>query len=320
MSDQNSTVFGDDDDFDAFDASDDGGGLPGLFVLVAGVLVLLTFSAVVWVAYQQGLRQGGRDAPPVVVADPGPIKVPAREESEEQLAQREVFDRLDADAPQRTEQLAALPEEPVERGAPANRGVTSPITASATREEEGAARGDVSTGAGDAAAPVAAPVAAPAAASVAAPAPADVQPNRARAANAGSNARPQASDGLVEIPPPPRNLATNGAGRSDAGGAASSPAAPATNIGASAVAAEDSFVVQLASFRSQEEATTSWGRMQTRFPELMTQVRPDIQRADLGERGIYYRLRVGFFSDKARADAFCAELSAAGQSCLVRRR
>ena len=297
MSDQNSNVFVGDDDFDAFDASDDGGGLPGLFVLVAGVLVLLTFSAVVWVAYQQGLRQGGRESPPVVVADPGPIKVPAREEGAAQVAeQREVFDRLDQDAPPRTEQLARGPEEPIERSRP-NGGVTTPITASATRP----AAAETST------APENTPVQTP-------PAPeqalaAASRPDRDPPASQGTTSAAR-NDGLVEIPPPPsRNARPASAGAP----------APAASRAAGATAGE-SYVVQIAAFRSQDEAMTSWSRMQSRFPELMSGVRPDIQRADLGEKGIYYRLRVGFFSDKARADAFCGDLKDAGQGCLVRRR
>jgi cell division protein FtsN len=43
----------------------------------------------------------------------------------------------------------------------------------------------------------------------------------------------------------------------------------------------------------------------------------NVQKADLGDKGTWYRLRMGGFSDKAAAASFCEKLKADGGSCLV---
>jgi cell division protein FtsN len=43
---------------------------------------------------------------------------------------------------------------------------------------------------------------------------------------------------------------------------------------------------------------------------------PNIVSVDLGEKGTWYRVRVGSFADKAGAADFCAKLKAEGASCL----
>ena len=45
---------------------------------------------------------------------------------------------------------------------------------------------------------------------------------------------------------------------------------------------------------------------------------PNIQQVDLGERGIFHRLRVGPMS-RAEADALCSRYQSAGGECLVQR-
>ena len=44
------------------------------------------------------------------------------------------------------------------------------------------------------------------------------------------------------------------------------------------------------------------------------------QRADLGERGIYYRLRINGFASREAANEYCQTLQSRGQACLVARR
>lgn len=80
------------------------------------------------------------------------------------------------------------------------------------------------------------------------------------------------------------------------------------------------YVVQIAAFRSQQEAEEAWLDFTTRFPDLAAQRRPSIVRADLGERGIYYRLRIAAFETRQAASDYCTTLSARGQDCLVARR
>ena len=74
--------------------------------------------------------------------------------------------------------------------------------------------------------------------------------------------------------------------------------------------------VQLASQRSEDAARQSAQSMMTRFGVLFGGANPEIQRADLGERGVYYRVLVPAAS---RADAanICTNIRAAGGDCLL---
>ncbi len=42
-----------------------------------------------------------------------------------------------------------------------------------------------------------------------------------------------------------------------------------------------------------------------------------VQRADLGDRGIFYRVRSGPFPNRATAQDLCAQIEAAKLACLV---
>lgn len=80
------------------------------------------------------------------------------------------------------------------------------------------------------------------------------------------------------------------------------------------------WVVQVASVRSESDATNIWSRIQGKFPSLVGRSRSDIKRVDLGDKGIYYRLRVAGLADKSAATSMCTSLKAGGQDCLVTRR
>ena len=99
--------------------------------------------------------------------------------------------------------------------------------------------------------------------------------------------------------------------------ASSEPATPVTTTSASGALA-GTHLVQVGAFRSDAEAQTYFSSMQSRFSTLLSGKAPDVQRADLGSRGIYYRLRVGPFDSKSAADNYCARLKAGGQDCLVK--
>lgn len=77
------------------------------------------------------------------------------------------------------------------------------------------------------------------------------------------------------------------------------------------------YVVQIAAFRSRQEAEQAWVAFTERFPDLSRGRRLNIIEADLGERGIYYRLRIAAFETRDAARTYCATLSARGQDCLV---
>lgn len=98
---------------------------------------------------------------------------------------------------------------------------------------------------------------------------------------------------------------------------AAEPAPPSRQVPQASIAG--SHVVQLAAFRDEAAARDAFGKLKARYPDLLGPLGIDIQRADLGEQGIYYRLRAGYL-DKSEADALCAKLEAQGQGCFVRPR
>ena len=75
--------------------------------------------------------------------------------------------------------------------------------------------------------------------------------------------------------------------------------------------------VQLASFSQKSAANTAWSRIQQQHSVLLRTLGFDIQRAELDDGRIFYRLRTGPLSDRASATALCRSLKAAGQDCLV---
>jgi hypothetical protein len=102
-------------------------------------------------------------------------------------------------------------------------------------------------------------------------------------------------------------------------GAAERPQIPASATNAAAARALEGFAVQVASHRKQAEAVAAFADLQQRFPSLISGYQPLIQRADLGERGIFFRLRIGPVATKSDADRLCDSLKGAGlPACLVR--
>lgn len=91
------------------------------------------------------------------------------------------------------------------------------------------------------------------------------------------------------------------------------PTLPAT----SRFSATGTYQVQLSALRSRDAAQTAWTRLQSSAPDLFMGANLDIQRADLGAKGVFFRLRVGTFPDREAAKGFCADVKAAGKDCMV---
>lgn len=72
------------------------------------------------------------------------------------------------------------------------------------------------------------------------------------------------------------------------------------------------FFVQIGARNDQAQALAAFNGMQQKYASVLGNYSPSVQKADLGERGIWYRLRVGPFQDKAGADKLCEDLKTAG--------
>ena len=77
------------------------------------------------------------------------------------------------------------------------------------------------------------------------------------------------------------------------------------------------YMVQVAALRDPNGAELTWNRMVDRNPGLFAGAEKRVQRADLGARGTFYRLRVGAFADRAEAADFCEAIKSAGNDCIV---
>lgn len=77
-----------------------------------------------------------------------------------------------------------------------------------------------------------------------------------------------------------------------------------------------SYVIQIASLPSQSDAETSYKRLSVKFAGVIGGRGVDIKRAQIANKGTYYRVRIPAGS-KQEAQDLCARYKAAGGSCLV---
>jgi hypothetical protein len=76
-------------------------------------------------------------------------------------------------------------------------------------------------------------------------------------------------------------------------------------------------MVQLSSQKTEAEAQTSFRAMQGKYPSVLGSRSPVVRRADLGEKGVFYRAMVGPFGSQSEASQFCGSLQSAGGQCVV---
>ena len=77
------------------------------------------------------------------------------------------------------------------------------------------------------------------------------------------------------------------------------------------------FVVQVSSQKTEDEANSSFRGLLEKFPNELGGRRAVVQRADLGPKGIVYRVHVGPFASSDEASRFCASFKTAGGQCVV---
>lgn len=87
------------------------------------------------------------------------------------------------------------------------------------------------------------------------------------------------------------------------------PAAPASSQGG--------FRVQVGAFRSEDATRTAWKRLQGRHKDLLAGMNATFQRADLGPKGVFFRLRAGPVASETAARNICSELAKRKAGCLV---
>ncbi|MAK61816.1 MAG: hypothetical protein CMK09_12625 [Ponticaulis sp.] len=93
------------------------------------------------------------------------------------------------------------------------------------------------------------------------------------------------------------------------------PAAPQTVTGRFDQSGD--YLVQVMALRDLNATQRAWLQLSEAYSDLFSGAEMDIQRADLGAKGIFFRLRASAFSTREDADDFCSKLKGRGQSCMV---
>lgn len=275
------------------------------------VLVLCVLGGGAYAAWHQwgaDLVAPTGDDIPTVRAPEGPYKVRPEAPGGQDFANRdkEVYGLLEkgkgdraAKGGAKSENLLPRPEMPLPPPAP--RTALSSGAPTAEMSDEGSPQMSVEPGEGEdememVEAPEPPPPGAPAAATKGAPPSVSVPsvrtptPDQVRAAP-----KPAA-------PPPPPAV------KSEDQLAAAPASAP---IGAKA------FKIQLSAVRTEAAARSEWDKLKKTHPSVLGRLSLNVEKADLGQKGVYFRIQAGPFADRAGADAACQELTKQKAACLV---
>lgn len=87
----------------------------------------------------------------------------------------------------------------------------------------------------------------------------------------------------------------------------------------SSAPASGPYQVQLGAYRDEETAKVAWRNLVSRSQGKLSGIEHRVVRADLGDRGVFYRLRAGGYVDESVAQRLCARLSTVGIECVVPR-
>jgi len=140
-------------------------------------------------------------------------------------------------------------------------------------------------------------------------------PSQTEAARSSTGTMPPAS-GTPENPP----AATQMAQAQQQAAAPPSKAAQAPLSPTKAAAAQAAGTrLQLGSLRSEDEARQEWERIKRKNSDLLGSLSATPVRADLGDKGIYYRILAGPIADPAAAERICSELKQRSIGCIIAR-
>ncbi len=296
-------------------AARDGGG--GMLYLALGALLVAVLGAGAFYALSSGSHSttAQRDEDlPVVRADERPFKVLPQDPGGLEVPNRDklVYNRMRgvAEAPE-VERLLPGPERPLP-----------------PPELPAAALSPAADAGGTAAIPAPTPVVAEAEAVPAVAEPpiinAPAVPATVAAPPPVAEAEPQAVAGASSLRPVARPAAKPGESRVAAEAKPSSPVktvALDTKLPPPSEAkpplAGGRFQVQLGAMSSPELAQAQWAKLLASNPDILGRMRPSIARADLGDKGTFYRLRAGPIDGPERAQQVCKALSGRSISCIV---
>jgi cell division protein FtsN len=263
-----------------------GGGL----TIVAAVLGFAAIGAGGVFGYRAWMSPSGATGePPVIKAEQTPTKIVPTTSSADNAANKQIYDRI---GDKGGEKVVPREEQPVDVRSAAR---TTP-----------AGSGPTSTG--SVLPPLAAP---PQQGMVAGTEPKKVKTVAIRPDQPNTGPMPTGTLRTPAAGPAPVATAPTAPTRS------TSPAQP-TPVRTASVAA-GSYVVQVASQRTESDAQASFKALQSKYPAVLGSRQAVIRRADLGDKGVFYRAQVGPFSTQEDAAEMCDNLKAAGGQCVVQK-
>jgi len=267
------------DEYRGFEIRDDETGR-GPLILVLALGVLLIFAGVVWNTYRQGIRTNAGGLP-VIASDDAPYKR----------------------APDDSGGLEVAGQENGFYGQMDGLGDPAVISQASVRNPVDIRRGD----------------------SVLSGAPSDLPPV-VDAPSVEPPVRSAALDGLDDREPaaseiaPVQTASIGPVNLKPTRGSSSpriEPLPPQPRATVSRFASGGTYQVQLLAVRSEAAARSEWAKVKARQPNLYHGANLDIQRADLGAKGVFFRLRIGSFETRALAKGFCVDVKVAGRDCIV---
>jgi cell division protein FtsN len=288
-------VYEPSDEVRVFDGSEEeedieGSRLPLLIVLA--LLVLAMFGGVVWLAYTQGVARG-RGETPVLAAASGPERVTPPQGAGGNGVPYQGFKIYEQPAPS---------DDTADNAPPAGTPAATPAPAQALTP---APRSNPAPA-------VQAPKAQPPAPKLATAAPAAPPKTVAaliRQANSAPASKPAPAPAGGPATAAPRQLGLATGTPAPVKAAAVAPAAAKASAAAG-------YVLQIGAYKSQADADSAWKVYKAKHAALLSAYSGEVQQADLGERGIWYRLRISGFADKDMATSMCDRLKADGGACI----
>jgi hypothetical protein len=71
--------------------------------------------------------------------------------------------------------------------------------------------------------------------------------------------------------------------------------------------------------RTEDAARQEWERIKRKNSDLLGSLSATPVRADLGDKGVYYRIQTGPLADSAAAERICGELKQRSIGCIIAR-
>lgn len=247
---------------------------------------------------------------PVIRAEDKPIKVKPQDKGGMEVPNQDklIYDQMAAKAPsQQPERLLPPPEQPQAPPSSLAPALTPPGAAPAAKPVPSADQASAQSALPP---PLPPPTAAPApvgAASITAPS-APLMPK-----SAPSPVAPTTRPVKQAVKPDAKPVKPAAAQPSPAPAPVAAAPAPAP------AAHGGGWVVQLGAVKGEAEAKAEWARLKSLHKEQLSDLSSDIERVDLGAKGIFWRIRGGPI-DEAQARTLCAQLTKIGQGCLVARK